>query len=57
MNYSGKKTKKIYVVIGRPIPYTTFMDGKNYFEIAQEIKETVYGLKNQLISEIQTKYN
>lgn len=41
----NKRNKTIKVIIGKPIPYSTFDRSKSPFEWAQFVKESVYSLK------------
>ncbi|MBN1926096.1 MAG: 1-acyl-sn-glycerol-3-phosphate acyltransferase [Prolixibacteraceae bacterium] len=41
------RNKKFSIVIGKPIPYQSFNRSKKAIEWADEVKKTVYSLKNQ----------
>jgi len=44
-----QKNKKIPIVYGKPIPYTTFDNSKTHLEWAQEVKKIVYNLEKKYL--------
>ncbi len=52
-----QKNKTIRVVIGNPVPYTTFDNSKEPLDWAQEMKEKVYKLQKELSMLNQANFN